>query len=51
MTMSKTLGGGLTLAAVATTAAIEEVLHDKHFTFYTSQFPDPAGRWKWASRC
>ena len=27
MTMSKTLGGGLPLAAVATTAKIEEVLH------------------------
>ena len=29
MTMSKTLGGGLPLAAVATTAAIEEELHDE----------------------
>ena len=43
MTMSKTLGGGLPLAAVATTAAIEEVLHDKHFTFYTSHVSDPLG--------
>ena len=41
MTMSKTLGGGLPLAAVATTAAIEEDLHDKHFTFYTSHVSDP----------
>jgi len=41
MTMSKTLGGGLPLAAVATTAAIEEVLHQRHFTFYTSHVSDP----------
>lgn len=41
MTMSKTLGGGLPLAAVATTAAIEEVLYDRHFTFYTSHVSDP----------
>jgi 2,2-dialkylglycine decarboxylase (pyruvate) len=41
MTMSKTLGGGLPLAAVATTAAIEEVLHERHFTFYTSHVSDP----------
>jgi 2,2-dialkylglycine decarboxylase (pyruvate) len=41
MTMSKTLGGGLPLAAVATTAAIEEAIHAKHFTFYTSHVSDP----------
>lgn len=41
MTMSKTLGGGLPLAAVSTTAAIEEVLHERHFTFYTSHVSDP----------
>jgi 2,2-dialkylglycine decarboxylase (pyruvate) len=41
MTMSKTLGGGLPLAAVATTVEIEEVLHDRHFTFYTSHVSDP----------
>ncbi len=41
MTMSKTLGGGLPLAAVATTAAIEEILHERHFTFYTSHVSDP----------
>ena len=43
MTMSKTLGGGLPLAAVATTAKIEETLYDKHFTFYTSHVSDPLG--------
>ncbi len=41
MTMSKTLGGGLPLAAVATTAAIEDVLHERHFTYYTSHVSDP----------
>ncbi len=41
MTMSKTLGGGLPLAAVATTAKIEDALHDKHFTYYTSHVSDP----------
>ena len=41
MTMSKTLGGGLPLAAVATTAKIEDVLHERHFTFYTSHVSDP----------
>ncbi|MFC7517816.1 aspartate aminotransferase family protein [Herbaspirillum sp. GCM10030257] len=41
MTMSKTLGGGLPLAAVATTAKIEDAIHDKHFTFYTSHVSDP----------
>ncbi|KLU23994.1 2,2-dialkylglycine decarboxylase [Caballeronia mineralivorans PML1(12)] len=41
MTMSKTLGGGLPLAAVSTTVKIEEVLHQKHFTFYTSHVSDP----------
>ena len=35
MTMSKTLGGGLPLAAVSTTAKIEEDIHAKHFAFYT----------------
>src|SRR5271170_4943519 len=34
MAMSKTLGGGLPLAAVSTTAKIEDVLYQKHFTFY-----------------
>ena len=43
MSMSKTLGGGLPLAAVATTAKIEQDLHDKHFTFYTSHVSDPLG--------
>jgi 2,2-dialkylglycine decarboxylase (pyruvate) len=41
MTMSKTLGGGLPLAAVATTAKIEDVLHERHFTYYTSHVSDP----------
>jgi len=43
MTMSKTLGGGVPLAAVATTAKIEDALHEKHFTYYTSHVSDPLG--------
>lgn len=41
MTMSKTLGGGLPLAAVSTTVEIEEIIHDRHFAFYTSHVSDP----------
>jgi 2,2-dialkylglycine decarboxylase (pyruvate) len=41
MTMSKTLGGGLPIAAVATTAKIEDDIHSKKFTFYTSHVSDP----------
>ena len=41
MTMSKTLGGGLPLAAVSTTAKIEQDIYDKHFAFYTSHVSDP----------
>src|SRR5580704_1488395 len=41
MTMSKTLGGGLPLAAVSTTEAIENTLHEHHFTYYTSHVSDP----------
>jgi len=41
MTMSKTLGGGLPLAAVSTTEKIEQAIYDKHFTFYTSHVSDP----------
>lgn len=43
MAMSKTLGGGLPLAAVATTAEIEETLFERHFTYYTSHVSDPLG--------
>jgi 2,2-dialkylglycine decarboxylase (pyruvate) len=41
MTVSKTLGGGLPLAATITTEAIEENVHEKGFTFYTSHVSDP----------
>src|SRR5271168_2874423 len=41
MTMSKTLGGGLPLAAVSTTEKIENSLHQNHFTYYTSHVSDP----------
>lgn len=41
MSVSKTMGGGLPLAAVATTPKIEEAIHGKGFTFYTSHVSDP----------
>jgi 2,2-dialkylglycine decarboxylase (pyruvate) len=41
MSVSKTLGGGLPLAATITTKAIEESVHEKGFNFYTSHVSDP----------
>ncbi|MCW2086233.1 UNVERIFIED_ORG: 2,2-dialkylglycine decarboxylase (pyruvate) [Bradyrhizobium japonicum] len=41
MTMSKTLGGGLPLAAVSTTGEIEDDIFAKKFAFYTSHVSDP----------
>ena len=41
MALSKTLGGGVPLAATVTTATIEESIHAKGFTFYTSHVSDP----------
>ncbi|MGU7772659.1 aspartate aminotransferase family protein [Burkholderia sp. MR1-5-21] len=41
MTVSKTMGGGLPLAATITTEAIEQDIHEKGFTFYTSHVSDP----------
>lgn len=41
MTVSKTLGGGVPLAAAVTTSEIEEVAHQRGFTFYTSHVSDP----------
>ncbi len=41
MTLSKTMGGGLPVAAVVTSAAIEEKIHERGFTFYTSHVSDP----------
>lgn len=41
MTLSKTLGAGLPLAAVMTTAAIEEKAHERGFLFYTTHVSDP----------
>jgi 2,2-dialkylglycine decarboxylase (pyruvate) len=43
MSVSKTLGGGLPLAATITTPAIEESAHRKGFNFYTSHVSDPLG--------
>jgi 2,2-dialkylglycine decarboxylase (pyruvate) len=41
LTLSKSLGGGLPLAAAVTSAKIEESVHAKGFHFYTSHVSDP----------
>ncbi|GAA2353041.1 aspartate aminotransferase family protein [Dactylosporangium salmoneum] len=41
ITLSKTLGAGLPLAAVVTTAAIEQAAHERGFLFYTTHVSDP----------
>jgi 2,2-dialkylglycine decarboxylase (pyruvate) len=41
MTVSKTLGGGVPLAAVITNDEIEATCHARHFAFYTSHVSDP----------
>ncbi len=41
LTLSKTLGAGLPLAAVLTTPEIEDVSHERGFMFYTTHASDP----------
>jgi 2,2-dialkylglycine decarboxylase (pyruvate) len=41
LTLSKTLGAGLPLAATVTTAAIEQRCHELGFLFYTTHVSDP----------
>lgn len=41
LTLSKTLGGGVALAATITSAEIERTIHDKGFHYYTSHVSDP----------
>lgn len=41
LTLSKTLGAGLPLAAVMTTAAIEQQAYDRGYLFYTTHTSDP----------
>jgi len=41
LTVSKTLGGGIPLAGVITTDAIEDTCHRRGFSFYTSHVSDP----------
>jgi 2,2-dialkylglycine decarboxylase (pyruvate) len=41
LTLSKTLGAGLPLAAVLTTDEIEEQAHGRGFLFYTTHVSDP----------
>ncbi|MEV4347472.1 aspartate aminotransferase family protein [Actinoplanes sp. NPDC049596] len=41
LTLSKTLGAGLPLAAVVTTPEIEETAHERGFLFFTTHVSDP----------
>ncbi|WP_043635630.1 aspartate aminotransferase family protein [Nonomuraea candida] len=41
LTLSKTLGAGLPVAAVVTTERIEQVCHERGFLFYTTHVSDP----------
>lgn len=41
LTISKTIGAGLPLAAVMTTPEIEQAAHDRGFLFYTTHVSDP----------
>jgi 2,2-dialkylglycine decarboxylase (pyruvate) len=41
LTLSKTIGAGLPLAAVMTTAEIEDIGHEKGYLFYTTHVSDP----------
>jgi len=41
MTVTKTLGGGIPLAATITSKKIEEQAHEKGFSYYTSHVSDP----------
>jgi len=41
LTLSKTLGAGLPVAAVVTSAEIEERCHERGFLFYTTHVSDP----------
>lgn len=41
LTLSKTIGAGLPLAAVMTTAEIEDIAHERGYLFYTTHVSDP----------
>jgi 2,2-dialkylglycine decarboxylase (pyruvate) len=41
LTLSKTLGAGLPVAAVVTSTAIEAICHERGFLFYTTHVSDP----------
>jgi 2,2-dialkylglycine decarboxylase (pyruvate) len=41
LTLSKTLGAGLPLAAVVTSAEIEQTAHDRGYLFFTTHVSDP----------
>ncbi|KAK7055484.1 aminotransferase class-iii [Favolaschia claudopus] len=41
LTLSKTLGAGLPLSAVVTSSEIEQVVHERGFSFFTTHVSDP----------
>jgi 2,2-dialkylglycine decarboxylase (pyruvate) len=41
LTLSKTIGAGLPLAAIMTTAEIEQAAHERGYLFYTTHVSDP----------
>ncbi|WP_430788635.1 aspartate aminotransferase family protein [Actinoplanes sp. G11-F43] len=41
ITLSKTLGAGLPLAAIVTSAEIEQIAHERGFLFFTTHVSDP----------
>jgi 2,2-dialkylglycine decarboxylase (pyruvate) len=41
LTLSKTLGAGLPVAAVVTSSEIERVTHERSYLFYTTHVSDP----------
>jgi 2,2-dialkylglycine decarboxylase (pyruvate) len=41
LTLSKTIGSGLPLSAMMTTAEIEKIAHERGFLFYTTHVSDP----------
>jgi 2,2-dialkylglycine decarboxylase (pyruvate) len=41
LTLSKTLGAGLPLAAVVTSPEIEQIAHDRNYLFFTTHVSDP----------
>jgi 2,2-dialkylglycine decarboxylase (pyruvate) len=51
LTLSKTLGAGLPVAATITSAEIEQVCHDRGFLFFTTHASDPLAATVAGSSC